>query len=262
MIVDPDFPDHWKTRTLVELLGGDEVAPLYLIRLWAHCQNRRTSIFENLPPMALKALCRYAGHPDELEAALTSAGFVRREKQTLTVVGWEDYNASLVANWVNGKRGGRPPKPKPAPPQQAPEKPVEVPPETHGFSMENPPPTHGEPIREDRIGEDGKRETKREIERPPARAGFRRPTLDESKSAAANLGIPPDKADEWWHAREASEWLKGMAGGGTVPVGTNWQADLKTYALRAGPPASIGRSSISNGGTGQARKPLTKLTWE
>jgi len=34
--------------------------------------------------------------------------------------------------------------------------------------------------------------------------------------------------------------MKGTAGGGTTPVGTNWQADLKVYASRAGfgPPKS------------------------
>lgn len=60
----------------------------------------------------------------------------------------------------------------------------------------------------------------------------RRPTLEQAKSAASMIGVSPEKADEWWHAREASEWMKGMAGGGTSPVGTNWQADLKTYATR------------------------------
>ncbi len=247
MIVDPDFPDHWKTRMLVELLGGDEVAPLYLIRLWAHCQNRRASTFGNLPPLALKALCRYPGHANKLESGLTSSGFVRREGQDLVIVGWDEYNASLVANWENGKRGGRPPKPKPSP--------APPPPETHGFSMDKPSAAHGEPIGEEKTGT-------KDRERKTACAGFRRPSLEESKAAAANLGVSPDKADEWWHAREASEWLKGMAGGGTAPVGTNWQADLKTYAMRAGPPASIGRSSIPNGNKAPERKPLTKLTWE
>ncbi|RYD20816.1 MAG: hypothetical protein EOP88_13615 [Verrucomicrobiaceae bacterium] len=257
MIVDPDFPDHWKTRLLVDSLGGNELAPLYLIRLWAHCQNRRASVFENMPPAALKALCRYSGTAEALEAALTSSGFVRRDGGVLTVVGWEDYNASLVANWENGKRGGRPSKAKLVPPPQPPEEPMENPPETHGLSMGNPRLTHGEPIREDRIGEDKIRCTNREIERETACAGIRRPSLDESKSAAANLGIPPDKADEWWHAREASEWLKGMAGGGTAPVGSNWQADLKTYALRAGPPAAL----AAKGGK-PPRTPLAKLPWE
>ena len=66
-----------------------------------------------------------------------------------------------------------------------------------------------------------------------AGASIRRPTLDEAKTAAANMGVSAEKAEEWWHCREASEWLKGMAGGGTCPVGTNWQADLKTYASRS-----------------------------
>ncbi len=43
MIIDPDFPDHWKTRMLVGALNNDETAPVYLLRLWGHCQNRRQS---------------------------------------------------------------------------------------------------------------------------------------------------------------------------------------------------------------------------
>jgi len=35
VILDPDFLDHWKTRMLVDLLGGDECAP-------------RKSLMENL----------------------------------------------------------------------------------------------------------------------------------------------------------------------------------------------------------------------
>jgi hypothetical protein len=86
-------------------------------------------------------------------------------------------------------------------------------------------------------------------------AGTRRPTLSEALSAASTMGISPEKADEWWHAREASGWLKGMAGGGTSPVGTNFQADLKTYASRGG----------FQGGQGNDAKPNKKLTkheWE
>lgn len=135
MIVDPDFPDHWKTRMLVDLLDGDEAAPVYLIRLWAHCQNRKTSTFA-LPSAALKALCRFPGHANKLESSLAASGFVRREGDTLIVCGWSEYNASLIANWENGKLGGRPPKNKPDP----------NPPETHGKPMGNPRATHPEPI--------------------------------------------------------------------------------------------------------------------
>jgi hypothetical protein len=143
MIVDPDFPDHWKTRMLVDSLDGDEAAPVYLLRLWAHCQNRRTCVFENLPQAALKALCRFPGHANKFESSLAASGFVRREDQSLIVIGWEEYNASLIANWTNGKLGGRPKKePKPNPPP------------TNRKPMGNPSASHGEPIREDEIGKE------------------------------------------------------------------------------------------------------------
>ena len=143
MIVDPDFPDHWKTRMLVDMLDGDESAPVYLLRLWAHCQNRRNHTFENLPQAALKALCRFPGHANKFESSLAASGFVRREDTVLIVIGWEEYNASLIANWTNGKLGGRPKKEL-----------VENPPPPGGKPMGYPSVTHGEPIREDRIGED------------------------------------------------------------------------------------------------------------
>ena len=71
----------------------------------------------------------------------------------------------------------------------------------------------------------------REPDAPPSRS-IRRPSLDQAKSAAATIGVTAEFADEWWHAREATDWVKGSGGGGSVHVGTNWQADLKTYASR------------------------------
>lgn len=131
MVVDPDFPDHWKTRMLVDLLG-DEAAPMFVIRIWAHCQMRRQWVFDNLPPSALKALCRFNGHANQLESALTTSGFLRRDGAgVVTVNDWETYNASLVANWSNGKKGGRPQK-------HLEEKPMGNPWVTHGLPMANP----------------------------------------------------------------------------------------------------------------------------
>jgi hypothetical protein len=109
MIVDPDFPDHWKTRMLVGLLDGDEAAPVYVLRLWAHCQNRKQATFENINQEALKALCRFPGHSNKLESSLATSGFIRRHGDILEVVNWSQYNASLIAAWNNGKRGGRNP---------------------------------------------------------------------------------------------------------------------------------------------------------
>lgn len=125
MVIDPDFLDHWKTQMLVDLLQ-DPLAPQYVIRIWGHCQMRRQWVFENFSSSALKALCRYNGHANKLESALVASGYLRRDDAgALQVCEWEIYNASLVANWNNGKKGGRPQKPRE-------EKPMGIPSVTHG----------------------------------------------------------------------------------------------------------------------------------
>lgn len=107
MIVDPDFLDHWRTQMLVDMLD-DPCAPQYIIRLWGHCQNRRSWVFDGMPVQAAKAICRYLGDAEEFEKAMIDCGFLAREGDALTVVGWDEHNASLIANWSNGARGGRP----------------------------------------------------------------------------------------------------------------------------------------------------------
>lgn len=57
-----------------------------------------------------------------------------------------------------------------------------------------------------------------------------RPTLEQARDAAPQIGVRPDDAEDWWHRREATDWMKGTAGGGTTPVGRNWQSDLKAFA--------------------------------
>lgn len=56
-----------------------------------------------------------------------------------------------------------------------------------------------------------------------------RPTLDLAKSAAGQFGVTEKQAEDWWLAREASDWTRGTAGGGSVKVGRNWQADMKSF---------------------------------
>ena len=79
---------------------------------------------------------------------------------------------------------------------------------------------------------------------------IRRPDLSQAKSAAASMGVSAEMADDWWHAREASEWMKGTAGGGTTPIGSNWQADMKTYASRMAAGNDKGRNSKRGGFAG------------
>lgn len=149
MIVDPDFLTHWRTLMLIDELGGDEMAPLCVIRLWGHCQTRRSDMFE-MPPAGLKALCRYKGNADEFEAAMVSAGFLVRQGNYLIVPKWKDHNAALVKNWTNGSKGGRP-KTQEAEPNDNPN-------ETQTEPNDNPRLTQSEPIGEE-VRED-KRKTK------------------------------------------------------------------------------------------------------
>lgn len=154
MIVDPDFLDHWKTQMLIDLLD-DCSAPLCVIRLWGHCQTRRAWVFD-IPPAGVKSICRFSGDAEKLDKALTECGFLMRNGAQVEIVGWDEHNASLIANWKNGKKGGRPTK----------DKPKSNPSKTHGLPTENPTKTHGEPIREDRIGLDKKGEEKALITAP------------------------------------------------------------------------------------------------
>lgn len=124
MIIQPDFLDHWKTQLLVDLLET-ELAPLYLIRLWAHCQNRKRARFEGMSSRALKAICRYPGDADGFLEALEQAEWVKLENSNLEVCGFEDLNSTLFASWENGRKGGRKPRKNPR----------DNPPETHGLPI-------------------------------------------------------------------------------------------------------------------------------
>lgn len=141
MIVDPDFLDHWRTRMVVDFLS-DELGPLYLIRLWGHCQDRKADRFV-MPVRGLKAQCRFPGEADLFETALSEAGFIQRDGDTVIVIGWAEKNASLIAAWGNGAKGGRPKN-----------KPTANPSETHGKPNGNPSLTHAEPIRKDKRREE------------------------------------------------------------------------------------------------------------
>jgi hypothetical protein len=149
MIVRPDFPDHFKTRMLVDLTG-DRGAPVMLLRLWGHCQQRRASRFKNLSPATLKAICR----ADEIDAdrfhsIMVQTGFIDLEGDETVVHDWDEVNGALLRNWENGKKGGRPRgaggegghKGSPEDKRQKPA--AKNPKKTPGFSGDNPNETDG-----------------------------------------------------------------------------------------------------------------------
>jgi hypothetical protein len=111
MIVAQDFLDHWKTRQLVGLLGGDECAPLYVLRLWAHCQARKTHKFPQLSAESLAGICRFTGAPSALWLAFQTCGFSEVKGEVFIAHQWDQYNKSLTNSWKNGRYGGRKRKP-------------------------------------------------------------------------------------------------------------------------------------------------------
>lgn len=107
MIVTPEFLHHWKTELLIQRTG-DPASPLMLIRLWGHCHQRKEWIFKGLSNDALKAICKWPGDAQELYKILIECRFIDKMKNAIQVHGWEEANLSLVKNWKNGIKGGRP----------------------------------------------------------------------------------------------------------------------------------------------------------
>lgn len=101
MIVDPDFPDHWKTQLLTQLVGVQ--APLGLLRLWAHCQNRRTDSFTLTPDM-LQAITRLPGKAKAIEKALIESRWISRDGENVLVLGWRERNATWLSRIEGGKK--------------------------------------------------------------------------------------------------------------------------------------------------------------
>lgn len=135
MIIDPGFPDHWKVRELNRLSGTKE-AVIWMLRLWGECQRRRSQRFES--ELHVARVCGFEGDPLIFIDWLSQLNWIEKNCEGYIALKWEEHNSSLIANWENGKKGGRPAKPK----------------ETHGIPMENPPITQAKPIRLDRIRED------------------------------------------------------------------------------------------------------------
>ena len=209
MIVDPDFFDHWRTRMVADMLK-DQLAPVYIMRLWAHCQNRKGDVFD-IPAAGLKALCQFSGAAQELEDALVAAEYIVRDGLTVTVTGWAEKNASLLAAWENGHKGGRPKKNQ----NTTDGKPTENPTETHGLPMANPSLTQTKPIRVDKRREEEKTEEAPSA-KSPAGSALPKNWILPAQWAAWAQGERPDLdpnrvADEfrdYWIAKPGKEGRK------------------------------------------------------
>jgi hypothetical protein len=207
MIIEPDFLDHWKTRLLMRLLDTD-AAPNYVIRLWSHCQTRKTNIFPEWSPAILSSVCRWPGDADVFWSAMLQT-FCRVEDGYLIAHQWDEVNASLIAAWSNGGKGGRPKKPTGNP---------RVNPESNPV---NPRLTHGVTDREDR--ED--KTEKIQADKPPT-SRFQKPTLDQLNTEAALIGLSAIEAEKFLNYYESNGWKVGKN-----PM-KSWRAALRNWWSR------------------------------
>lgn len=223
MIIEPDFLDHWKTQMLIGLTH-DKSSPLLVIRLWAHCHQRKAWIFPEMSNEALKAVCRWEGEADRLRGLLTECGFLDKESECIRVHEWEVVNYVMVRNWTNGKSGGRPPKPSHNPTETQNQnglsqlKPKPNPTETQtpkkadvGKPLEY---VEGNGIRREEGNGKGKR----------GKRACTPPTIDEARAYALELGLPEEEADKFFDHHQARGWT--LKGG--IPV-RDWRATLRTW---------------------------------
>ncbi|MBN2785363.1 MAG: hypothetical protein JXR25_11085 [Pontiellaceae bacterium] len=191
MIVQPDFLDHWKTCLLCDLLN-DTAAPLYVIRLWAHCQNRKTHRLQRTNMAMLKAICKAPQDADAFERAMLEAGFIEIESDEIIAHDWDEANASLIASWHNGRNGGRPRMNKP--------------PKTHGYPKDNPKQTQGEPMANP--DETDKRRVDREEKIRGENTSCAKPHGDSTQEGEAVLVFPCTGPARQWLLTEQklTEW--------------------------------------------------------
>ena len=211
MIVHPDFLDHWKTQLLFQLTG-DKASPLLVLRLWAHCQQRRQDVFHNMTPQVLKAVCRWEGDPAQLQKALADSGFIEINGPIVTVHQWAQVNAALVVSWENGKKGGRPPKTRHKP--------------------------SGNPSQTDKRGEEHRQEYESLSHEEGIGPGRVIPSLETVKTHAEIVGLHPDEAAKFFDYYEQRGWMDRNG----QPV-RNWQAALRRWKITGQERAALAKTA-------------------
>lgn len=241
MIVETDFLDHWKTRALVDLSRRPD-SPIWLIRLWGHCQARKAWVF-SLPPIALKSIC---GAPVEVDAEelfkwLKECRFLEGTRTRWTVHDWAKHNSRLIANWNNPKKGQRKANDEPTTSQaKTNDEPI-----TDSLTLG--PPDRSD--REDRVDrEEGLEGVEGSEADPAAPAREGKPSsfgAVEAFIVEAQIPITPTSAAKFFDHFEANGWRTR-----TGPL-RDWRAALRNWARREGEfsPAknSVARSAAPTG---------------
>jgi len=230
MIVSSDLLSHPKYLVLEKTIGPKALH--YLYRLWAHCASEmRGQVWAHADASYVEAVCQYSGRPSgKLFAALTrgltptSAGFIEVMADRLVIHDWDSVNASLIKNWKNGAKGGRP--------------------ITLGLPQDNPTKTPGTP---DKIrGEEIRVEERRVDGSAPL---YPPPSFNQVMAYAKRLGwsYTAEEIKRTYLAFEGAKTVDGSWRWGNHPV-THWPAsferrilDDKNRAATANPVALNGR---------------------
>jgi len=187
---------------------GTESAPLHIIRLWSHCQTRKTNRFPDWNPEILSAVCKWGGDANAFWSAILQT-FGRIEDGCFVAHQWDEVNSSLIASWSNGGKGGRPKKPTDNP---------RVNPE---LNQVNPQITHGVTDREDR-----EEKTEKTMAPKSPRQSFVTPTLEQVEAKCTEIGLPLIEAQKFINHYESKGWM----------VGKNrmqsWKSALSGWKLR------------------------------
>lgn len=106
MIIETDFPDHWKIEALISSCG--ESALRCLLRLWAFAQIRKSDL---LPKKQLEAISKFQGQKGLFYSSLLELNLIEElgedEENFQNLVRLHDYaevNRSLFVCWKNGDR--------------------------------------------------------------------------------------------------------------------------------------------------------------
>lgn len=205
MKIEPNFPDHWKTKRLIKACGAE--AALGLLRLWGHAQSRREYTGLTLNPIKLAGMMDYSGDENALWDAMTDpqAPWLDAEPDgTWAIHGFNEHNRQLIHLWGASSKGGRPSK-----------------------SKDN--------TILDRTGLDVYTNHLETICKPNGLSTevVTTPTLEEFKIAASMMGVEEAIAEEVWHDNESraiaptGEWTDWNG----RPI-ANWRSNLKARAAQ------------------------------
>lgn len=210
MKIDPGFINHWKTERLIAELGAEGVVAV--LRLWGNAQIKRQWKGLELTPRRLALETKWKTNEEHLFSVLTDPDapwLDLADDGTYSIHGFEEHQKQVIHLWTSASKAGKPKRETPKNEEKK-EK------ESSSYSSSYPIcETNEEQMFSNGGGVDGSKTR-----------NVRRPTQKQAMAYGPTIGIPADHAAHWWNKREANDWIKGSGGGGSTPVGSNWQADL------------------------------------